>query len=233
MQNIIVTDLTGLTHQQVVSTAGIDLMTGTCIRLVPYLTTSECKRFNIFPGVILSGEFTPVQNLIAPHYEDMFYKKLSNFGTCSSSDFKLALEAGLFDTVEKGFQIELVQNQKYIPVSHAVDRSIITIKTQPGRVEIVESAYHPGKIKLNFVDNSDRAFKFMPLTDFGLNGFAESCHNLKELKTLNDFIRSQAEIYLRIGLSTPWNNGTTNGYWMQVNGLYTFPDYHHEIRNYH
>ena len=73
----------------------------------------------------------------------------------------------------------------------------------------------------------------MPLTDFGLNGFAESCHNLKELKTLNDFIRSQAEIYLRIGLSTPWNNGTTNGYWMQVNGLYTFPDYHHEIRNYH
>ncbi len=232
MQKIIVTDLMGFSSQQV-STAGVDLTTGQCVRLIPYLTTSESKKLNILPGAILTGEFTPVQNPEAPYQEDMFYKKLTYVGTCSSSDFKLALNTGLFDTVEKGFQIKLGQNQKYIPVGHSFDRSIITIKAQPDKVEVVESAYNPGKIKLNFVDNSGCAFNYMSLNDLGLNGVADSCHNMKELKKLNEFICSQVEVYLRIGLSSPWNNGKTDGYWMQVNGLYTFPDYHHDIRSFH
>ena len=230
MQNIIITDLTRFSNKQIVCTAGVDLTTGQCVRPMPYLTTSECKRFNIFPGAIIKGEFTPVQQLTGPHQEDVLYKNLTCLGACSSSDFKLALQAGLFDTVGSGFQIELEQNQKYIPVGHSVDRSIITIKAQHGKAEVVESAYNPEKIMLNFKDNSGHAFKYMPITDLEFHGFAESCHTMNELKPLNDFICSQAEVYLRIGLSKPWNNGKTNGYWMQVNGLYTFPDYHHEIR---
>jgi hypothetical protein len=232
MQKIIITDVTRFSNPQIVCTAGVDLTTGQCIRPMPYLNASFCKSLSIVPGAILTGEFTPVQNLTAPHKEDMSYKNLSCMGACTSSEFKLALHAGLCDTVENGFQIALAENQKHIPISHAIGKSIITIKIQPDKIDIVEGAYNQKKIKLNFIDNSGRVFKYIPITDLGFHNFAESIHMSNGLKTLNSFISSQSEVYLRLGLSRPWDNGKINGYWMQVNGLYTFPDYHHEIRAY-
>ncbi|MEI7708452.1 MAG: hypothetical protein WCI90_09295 [Chlorobium sp.] len=232
MQKIIITDFTRFSNPKIVCTAGIDLTNGQCIRPMPYLNAVFCKSENIVPGAILTGEFTPVQNLTAPHQEDMSYKNLSCMGPCTSSEFKLALHAGLCDSVENGFQIALADNQKHIPISHAIGKSIITIKIQPDKIEIVEGTYNQKKIKLNFTDNSGRVFKYIPITDLGFHGFAESIHLTNGLDTLNEFICSQSEVYLRLGLSRPWDNGKINGYWMQVNGLYTFPDYHHEIRSY-
>ena len=232
MQKIIITDFTRFSNPKIVGTAGIDLTTGQCIRPMPYLNASFCKSLNIVPGAILTGEFTPVQNPSAPHQEDMSYKNLSCMGHCTSSEFKLALHAGLCDTVEHGFQIALADKQKHIPINHSIGKSIITIKIQPDKIDIVEGGYNQKKIKINFTDNSGRAFRYISITDLGFRGFAESIHMSDGLNTLNAFICSQSEVYLRLGLSSPWDNGKINGYWMQVNGLYTFPDYHHEIRSY-
>jgi len=126
----------------------------------------------------------------------------------------------------------LADKQKHIPISHSIGKSIITIKVQPDKIGIVEDAYSQKKIKINFTDNSGRAFKYISITDLGFYDFAESIQLSNELDTLNAFICSQSEIYLRLGLSKAWDNGKVNGYWMQVNGLYTFPDYHREIRRY-
>ena len=232
MQKIIVTDFTRFSNPKIVGTAGIDLTTGQCIRPMPYLSAEFCKSQNIVPGAILKGEFTPVQSHTDPLQEDMSYKNLSCIGLCTSSEFKLALNAGLCDTVENGFQIALADKQKHIPISHSIGKSIITIKVQPDKIGIVEDAYSKKKIKINFTDNSGRAFKYISITDLGFHDFAESIQLSNELDTLNAFICSQSEIYLRLGLSKAWDNGKINGYWMQVNGLYTFPDYHHEIRRY-
>ena len=232
MQKIIITDFIRFANPKIVGTAGIDLTTGQCIRPMPFLNASFCKSLNIVPGAILTGEFTPVQNPAAPHQEDMSYKNLACMGPCTSSDFKLALHAGLCDTVEHGFQIALADKQKHIPIGHAIGKSIITIKVQPDKIDIVEGGYNQKKIKINFTDNSGRAFRYISITDLGFRGFAESIHISDGLNTLNAFICSQSEVYLRLGLSSPWDNGKINGYWMQVNGLYTFPDYHHEIRSY-
>jgi hypothetical protein len=231
MQKIIITDFTRFANPKIVGTAGIDLTTGQCIRPMPYLNASFCKSLNIVPGAILTGEFTPDQNLSGPHQEDMSYKNLSCMGPCTSSEFKLALHTGLCDTVEHGFQIVLAGNQKHIPLGHAIGRSVITIRIQPNKIDIVEGVFNQKKIKLNFTDNSGRAFKYMPIYDIGFQGYADSLHLSNGLKTLNDFISSQSEVYLRLGLSRLWDNGKINGYWMQVNGVYTFPDYHHEIRS--
>ncbi len=232
MQKIIITDFIRFANPKIVGTAGIDLTTGQCIRPMPFLNASFCKSLNIVPGAILTGEFTPVQNPAAPHQEDMSYKNLACMGPCTSSDFKLALHAGLCDTVEHGFQIALADKQKHIPINHSIGKSIITIKIQPDKIDIVEGGYNQKKIKINFTDNSGRAFRYISITDLGFRGFAESIHMSDGLNTLNAFICSQSEVYLRLGLSSPWDNGKINGYWMQVNGLYTFPDYHHEIRSY-
>ena len=54
-----------------------------------------------------------------------------------------------------------------------------------------------------------------------------------ELGALNEFIQSQDVIFLRIGLSRSYKapNGK-EGFWMQANGIYTFPNYLEEIRSY-
>jgi hypothetical protein len=231
MQNIIITDFTRFADPKIACTAGIDLTTGQCVRPMPYLKVALCQSLKILPGTIISGEFTPDHHLTGPHQEDMSYKKLAYMGVCNSSDFKLALHAGLFDTVEKGFHIELALNQKHIPLGHTIRRSVITVKIQPNKIDIVEGVYNQKTIKLNFTDNSGRAFKYMPIYDLGFHGYAEKLHMSNGLNTLKAFICSQSEVYLRLGLSRPWDNGKINGYWMQVNGLYTFPDYHHEMRS--
>ena len=167
-----------------------------------------------------------------PHQEDASYSRLIFEGPSSSKDFKAALEAGLHSSTEDGFEIELEHGQKYVPVGHAVGRSIITLSVDPKTIEIVEDRYNPGKTKIHFIDGSGRQFRYLPITDLGLHRYAERYHAAKDLARLNSFVRGQPEAYLRLGLSREWNNGTINAYWMQVNGVYTFPDFFKDIRSY-
>jgi hypothetical protein len=52
-----------------------------------------------------------------------------------------------------------------------------------------------------------------------------------DLASLNEFIWKQSEAYLRIGLSRAHDIRGTNDYWLQANGIYTFPEFLKEIRS--
>jgi hypothetical protein len=230
MGKIIITDLTRFQNPEIVCTAGTDIQTGACIRPMPYLRTTECVRLKLLPGAILSGEFLPEKNLQGPHQEDTAYSKLAFIGPSSSKDFKKALNAGLQQSVESGFEIRLHAGQKHVPLGHALLRSIISLRVDPGSIEIAEDKY--GKIKVHFCDGSGREFRYLPITDLGLHRYSEARRASNKLAELTAFIRGQPQAYLRLGLSRAWNNGSINGYWMQVNGVYTFPDFFTEIRSY-
>jgi len=232
-RTIIVTDLTRFKRLDEVCIAGMDRNNGECLRPMPYLETAKCQNLNILPGAILKGNFTASLNREGPHQEDYEFSNMEFLGPCTSTEFKNVLENGMFESVEKGFEITLQENQKHIPVSHPVTRSIITISTSPANIEIVEDFYKPGKIKLNFTDQSGRDFKYIPITDLGFHDYAIQHHQSNDLNSLNSFIRAQSEVLLRLGLSRSYKapNGR-EGYWLQANGIYTFPDYHQEIRSY-
>jgi hypothetical protein len=201
---------------------------------MPYLTADFCTKLEILPGAILEGDFATKSGLSGPHREDADYtsSKLSFKGPSSSAEFKSALIAGLKPSVEVGFEITLAQSQKHIPVDHPVKRSIITLAVAPGTIEIVEG-YKAGTTKIHFIDGSGRPFKFLPITDLGFHRFADRHREAKDLARLNAYIRSQPEVYLRLGLSRAWQSPQgINGYWMQVNGVYTFPGFFPEIRSY-
>ncbi len=232
MTRIIVTDLTRFNNQDIVCTAGIDVQAKRCIRPMPYLKASDCKRLNILPGAVLSGNFSPPLQLNGPHQEDMEYKDLKFEGPCTSEEFRAALEVSLFPSVGMGFEIDLAENQKFVPLTHPVARSIVTIRVEPDQLEIVEDAYKAGKVKVIFADQSGHRFRYLPITDLGFHLFAERHHKSNKLAELNAFIKSQSLLYVRLGLSRRWNNGTNDAYWMQANGIYTFPHYHNEIRSY-
>jgi hypothetical protein len=231
---IIITDLTRFRNPEIVCIAGIDEDSGECIRPMPYLALSKCQRLNVLPGAKLSSDFTPSPDRTGPHQEDYSYKKLKYLGPSSSSDFKNALRQGLFGSVEEGFEVTLDDNQKHIPIDYEVQRSIITVSISPSEIEIVESSYKPGKIKINFRDSSGRKFRYIEITDLGFHEYAIQHHSRNELRNVNSMIKDQEEVYLRIGLSREYQppNDDRNGYWLQVNGIYTFPDYIEEIRCY-
>jgi hypothetical protein len=232
MSKIIITDLTRFSQPIDVCTAGTDVSSNVCIRPMPYLKMAKCVALGILPGAILSGDFKPRSGLTGPHQEDAEYSNLKFVGACTSDEFKAALTAGLFKSVEEGFEIKLGNAQKHIPIGHHVKRSIITLAVNPKSIAIVEDGYKPGKIRIHFVDSSGRQFRYLSITDLGFHRYAERHYADKDLPSLNAFISNQSEAYLRIGLSRAHDIRGTNGYWMQANGIYTFPDFVKEIRSY-
>ena len=232
MSKIIITDLTRFSRPVDVCTAGTDVTSGACIRPMPYLKMARCAQLGILPGAILSGDFRPARGLTGPHQEDTEYSNLKFVGPCTAEEFRSALTTHLFDSVEQGFEIRLSHGHKHVPVGHAVKRSIITLAVDPRSLAIVEDSYKEGKIRAHFADSSGREFRYLSITDLGFYRYAEKHRAGKDLDALNAFLRGQPEAYLRLGLSRAHEIRGVNAYWMQVNGIYTFPDFVKEIRSY-
>jgi hypothetical protein len=232
-RTIVVTDLTRFSNPDIVCTAGIDTANGECIRPMPYLKSSICKELKILPGAILTGDFTPSRKLEGPHQEDNIYKDLKFAGSCPAASFKKVLEGSCFPSVEEGFEIKLSKDQKHLPAGHPVHRSIITIAVAPKDVKIVEDKYNAGKIKIHFKDKSGHSFSFISVTDLGFHDYAQKHRAADDLRAVNNLLHSQEEVLLRIGLSRAFTStDERNGYWLQVNGIYTFPHFHEGIRSY-
>jgi hypothetical protein len=231
-QFIVVTDLTRFLNPHLVCIAGLELTTGQCIRPMPYLGRDQYLTLNVLPGSILRGEFSPAPNCINPHQEDTNYQRLESIGICHTNVFKSLLEKDLSDSIATGFEID--SPNKYIPLNHAPTRSIITIKVEPHHVQIVRNSYKLNSGRLKFTDPIKGEEFYFSITDLGFHRLIETHLQQNNLHKLNTFIHEQSEIYLRIGLSRAWQKPDTgeHGFWMQVNGIYTFPNYHPEIRNY-
>jgi hypothetical protein len=149
-------------------------------------------------------------------------------GPCTSERFYQILKNDLVKDIGTGFEIVLAKGQKSLPAGHKVSRSIITIQINPTDIEIIKDQYKPGKIKANFQDQSRHKLSYVPIADLGFHDYAMDKHGIDNLDSLNDFLQSQQDVFLRIGLGREWKGA----YWMQLNGIYTFPDYSHEIRSY-
>ncbi len=233
-RSIIITDLTRFKPgNPEVCTAGIDRATGECIRPMPYLTFTRCVELGILPGGILNGEFDFVPNRTAPHTEDCNYTELTFDGPSSGKEFRNVLVGSCFASVEAGFQVSMPTGEKVIPTDNQVQRSIITLQVRPQDVEIVENSFTPGSIRLHFTDSSGRHYRFFPITDLGFFDYAQRHRDSGSLAALNREIASQDEVFLRIGLSRKHKSPQgKEGYWMQANGIYTFPTVLRYIRSY-
>ena len=229
----IVTDLTRFNRPDEVCTAGIDLNNGECLRPMPYLLASRCQELNVLPGAILNGDFTVSNTRNGPHQEDYAHSNLMFHGPCTTEEFKKALECGLYGSVQEGFEISLEPDQKHIPPDHHCGRSIITVCCHPKDINVARNPFDLRKIRLNFKDQSGKKFKDISITDLGFHNHALRHNEMDDLLALNEWIHGQDEVFLRVGLSRVWTNSyNITGYWIQANGIYTFPEYHEDIRSY-
>ncbi|MDI6450339.1 hypothetical protein [Anaerobaca lacustris] len=225
---IIVTDLTRFNNQDV-CIAGICPDTGACIRPLPYLSKAECRERNILPGEILAGQFTP-SRCSRPHVEDHSWKNRDFCGPCSSATFRNILAESATESVEDGFSVRIPRGQKYIPTETPPNTSIITLRIDPRGWQILRDRYN--KVKVHLRENSGREFQYVPITDLGLYEYVMS-HVADDgaLGRLNDFLCSQREVFIRVGLGREYRvPDRGRGFWIQVNGIYTFPECFKDIR---
>lgn len=230
---IIITDLTRFRPgNSNVCIAGVG-KDGAVIRPMPYLTTKRCRKLDIHPGGILEGEFKS-RNAAAPHVEDSSYWNLKFRGACSGAAFRDALERTLFPDMSSGFGVQIEARQKCIPIAAPAVRSLITIRVDPLSFSLVQDSFHPERIKAHFSDNAGTELSFVSVTDRGFYDYAQQHrddpHAFHRIKR---FVRNQQELYLRLGLSRAFQaKDGRHGYWIQLNGIYTFPDKLEYIRRY-
>ncbi len=234
MRKIIITDLTRFSNKDILCTAGIDVDTYECIRPMPYLHTNRCRELNMLPGAILTGDFSSHNNTEAPHTEDMDYQNLTFHGHCSSSEFRNILSKSAYQSIEEGFGVSLENRQKHIPRETTPTRSLITISVSPQSVKIIQDQYNPSKIKAHVTDKTGKEYSFLSITDFGLHEHAEKYYQESgNYSNINNLIHAQEEVFLRIGISRFYEaqNGKA-GFWIQMNGIYSFPEYFEAARKY-
>lgn len=232
MRRVIVTDLTRFRTPDKLCTAVVDVNTKECFRPMPYLSSVRCAELNIHPGAILEGDISLIPGAANPHVEDAHYNNLRYLGPASSDDFKRIMEITAFPSISLGFGMDFTLDQKHIPVETIVDRSIVTIKISPCSIDIHEDHYKPGKIKASFTDATGFSLRYLSITDRGFFDYATKHQQDGEIHRINAYLQSQDELYLRVGVGRRWKVGDRDGYWLQVNGIYTFPDYLEEIRSY-
>ncbi|RUO68348.1 dual OB domain-containing protein [Idiomarina ramblicola] len=222
MEEIIVTDLTRFSEgSKYVCLAGISTETGKLIRPLPYLTIVDSEKLDIRPGTKLQGVFELRPHLENPHTEDHNYDEgLTGAGRVTSDEFRRVLENSSFLTLNEGFGLPVAPKEKSYSPENCPQRSIITLKVDPKLVQIVPNQYDSNKLKAHITDGEGVALSFLSITDKGFYHFAQDHHRFDQLEEINAFIHNSQEVFVRVGLGREHKGK----YWLQVNGIYTFPE---------
>lgn len=232
---IIVTDLTRFSNKDLLCMAGLTFDGQTCIRPLRdaspgYLTYERCKEKLVLPGTVLKGSFRQSNAIGTSHPEDRVFEKLSYVRQSSSEEFESVLANSAFTDVETGFGVTVTDKV----VNSIPERSIFTLKIEPTNFEIVQDGFQANKIRATFTDGNAKRYPFLSVTDLGFFDFVGNADTKKvSIYEINQFIHSQEHLYLRVGLSrTHTSPDGRSGLWMQVNGIYTFPNFEHVLREY-
>lgn len=235
---IIVTDLTRFSNKDLLCLAGLTEDGKDCIRPLlttspGYLTYSQCKKLNVLPGTILEGTFTTPKEISPPHTEDRNFTNLKMVGTASSDEFRALLETSSTVSIKNGFGSETQITDKVLKEPPA--KSIITLKINPTDFQVVLTKINnEEKIRAHLTDGDGVKLKFLSITDLGFfDNVGQARARRTNAEEITEFIHNQDELYIRLGLSRWFKSPQKiEGYWMQVNGIYTFPEYDRVVRSY-
>jgi len=233
MGKYVVTDLTRFKEgSKDVCTALIDVETGACVRPIPYFTYERVKALGMIPGAVIEGEFISSAEAGKPHREDCDHRGLKLTGAVNAAEFRRVLDASLSPSVQEGFGSDF-DGIKFLPPGTTAQKSIITVKVKPGDLRVDKDNY--GKYKVHFRDSAGASYRYIPITDLGFHEYIRAVDGSSNnpVDEVNSHFHGATEIYLRLGVSRAYKaQDGRNGYWMQVNGIYSFPSKLNKIRGY-
>lgn len=219
-----VTDLTRFATEACHCVAGIG-EDGRCYRPVrEFFTPWECRAYSILPGVLLDVTFRYMQEARAPHIEDCHREGVRFLRKGRVREFARTLAGSCAPSVAEGFGVDLASCKRCIPVEKAPRSSIITVAIPLGSC-FFHRDEGSGKIRFTFFDGAGEHYPNMPLADLKLRELLETAPDSRAIDRLNSFLQRQETVYLRLGIGRLFQSDERKGYWLQVNGVYTFPDW--------
>ena len=233
---IIITDLTQMPSPDGVCVVGIDGR-NQCIR--PVLSNGVLRRhlyvgkaLVIRPRARIEFDFhqVPVE---APHIEDLGFDLNSTVyrGSCTDPEWEQVLRDSSFSTVDDIYD-GLLQEHRWVEPG-AKTRSMGTLPQAD--IIAVTLPEWSGRLRyrLSFGDSTGFRYDNIPVSDLAFREFSYSEVKQRNRSAasvsqgLTGLLKSADRLYLRLGLARPWLNPKTGklGCWMQITGIYTFPDY--------
>jgi len=168
-----------------------------------------------------------------PHIEDLGFDPKSAIyeGLCTDAEWEEVLKASSFHSVQDIYNGCLQENRWVEP--RANTRSLGTVSC----VEVISVDLREWsgerRYRLLFTDRTGGQYNNITISDLAFRQFCDveldrRSSLLSASRQITDLLKNVDRLYLRLGLARPWapSDGSSNlRCWMQVTGIYTFPDY--------
>jgi len=108
------------------------------------------------------------------------------------------------------------------------------LKLQPKDLHIAHDQYDINKIKARLTDADGLTMSFIPIKDLGFcDNVGQEATRKKTAQEMTEYLHTQDMLYVRLGVGRKFKSKDgRDGFWMQVNGIYSFPNYEHILRAY-
>jgi hypothetical protein len=184
----------------------------------------------IYPRAVVEMQVKPKRALTPPHLEDHLWtetEKTNLLRVVKDDRWRNALQRTSFPSVEKIFETKLLHDNKNIAPATG-KRSLGTIKPKSIELFLFKTLERNGieypDWRLFFTDEADNVFEHVKINDLSLQSYTLGMAKDKTPKQINAKLNSilkSSETWLRIGVTRPYEGWC----WLQVTGIYTFPDY--------
>jgi hypothetical protein len=184
----------------------------------------------IYPRAVVEMQVKPKRACTPPHLEDHLWtdtEKTKLLRVTKDERWRNALRNTAFPSVEKIFETKLLHDNKNIAPATGV-RSLGTIKPKSIELFLFKTLERNGieypDWRLFFTDGEGNVFEHVKINDLSLQCFTLGLTKEKSAKQINAKLNSMlksSEVWLRIGVTRPYEGWC----WLQVTGIYTFPDY--------
>lgn len=183
------------------------------------------------PRAVVEMNLEPIANCVIPHVEDCLWitpKKTKFLRYIDDQAFKSILKRQSKPNVVEIFGTEIHINKNIAPETGTNSLGTINpLSIQKFEYKIVKrGGVEIPDYRLSFVDWSGNIFESIKVNDLNLRCYVDFLHHhenfsMEEISAKLELDFQQSSICLRVGVTRPYEGWC----WLQVTGIYTFPDY--------
>ena len=191
------------------------------------------RQVAIRPGAVVRMQLEPLANPDAPHVEDHLWTgshRMRHAGILDNERWRNALQGLVERSARPLFGAELRalgRQRNRISLPGEATHSLATVRCARNLVFRLSEKDGGGfRYSLSFFDDKGEAYQNIPVTDLALRAWADD--RLRQGDSpqsisawLSGQLNAAQQVFLRLGLGREYEGK----HWLQVNGLYSFPDW--------
>jgi len=190
----------------------------------------------IYPRAVVRMELKALERVTPPHLEDCHWvnpETTEYLRETSDERWAKLLFRQAFPAVRAAFETEILENRMLRPQTGARSLAFVA-DVHELRFEVTQSTYEVGKLdfRLFFKDATGIPYSRLPITDLTLRQVVNYRWEVESLSlaAISDEITQMLQeklAYLRLGVGRPFLKNKSSDFYcyLQVNGIYTIPDY--------